>query len=142
MILSTIAFLVVFTAILILFSEELRSFFNKVYSNSNVMLVIYLFVASMLFLLCEDRIEMWLAEMRIYLYGILYLLLISTKHLLSFVVGKILILSLMACTLLVAGKLLAKIPSIKKFSKNIYDLFLVGAVYIWVLFCMMLVVNI
>lgn len=142
MILSTVAFLVVFAAIFILFSEELRLSLKKLYSSSKIMLVVYLFVASMLFLIFEDRIDILLAELRIYLYSILYLLGMSPTHLWHLVVGKILILSLIAFILIVAGKLLAKISIIKKLSKNIYNVFLVSAAYLWLLFCIVLVVNI
>lgn len=142
MLLSTIALLVLFSSIFILFSEELRSSTKRFISNSKVMLLVSLFIASMILLTFEEQIDIFLIKLRVYIYGILYSLGMFPPHLLYFILGKIIILSFVACAMLVIGKCLSRVSVLKKISKNFDTFILIGSVYVWVLFCLVLVVNI
>lgn len=142
MILSTIALLVLFASIFILFSEELRSSAKSFINNSKIRFIGSLFIVSMIILNYEEYFDDLFEKIILYTYYILYDLGITPTHYWRYTIGKILILSLISFVPIFVGKILTSIFIVGNSSKKVNYVFLLLATYLWVFFCLALTVGI
>ena len=143
MVLSTIALLVLFASIFILFSEELRSSAKKIINNNKIRFFSIALFISMLALEYDRYVDMVALQLRTL---ILYILInclhrFHNVHLWELMLGEILILSIIAFIPIFIGKNLAKISFIKKKSPNLNKIIYIAALYLWVICSMVLVVH-
>ncbi len=143
MILTTIALLVLFASAFILFSEELRSFAKKLINNGVVRFLGPLLIVSFIVLNLEDHIDLFLVQLRIFVFFIVYLFVkiipVSWGGLL---LGKIITLILSATIPIFIGKILPKKSHIGKLSIDICHIFFIVSVYLWSIFALLLVLGI
>lgn len=72
MILNTIALLVLFAAVFVLFTAELQSFARKIISNNTCRFIFPLLFMSLLVLIFEEQVTYLLILIRISLYSVIY----------------------------------------------------------------------
>lgn len=140
MILTTIALLVLFASIFIFFSEELRGFVKNVLENRKVMFIVSLFLSSMLVLYCDEQFNYLVVKIEVFAYYILYYLGLVFSRPWRIIVGKILILTLVAYIPFIISVLFNKLPLLQNKTKNLQFYCKILSAYLWVLFCVLLAV--
>ena len=140
MLLSTIALIVLFASIFVMFNEELQSFAKKLFENKKLRLLFPLAIASLLVLYFEEELYRCLVAMRIFAYSLIYYI----AKLMPFTIGNLIIekalfLIVIAFLPIALAKLLDKISFLKRY--NVVMICKDVNVFLWTIFALLVVVS-
>lgn len=140
MLLGTIALIVLFAAIFVMFNEELQGFGKKFIESKKVRLLLPLFIASYLALLFEEELYQCLVGLRIFAFSIIYFISKFARISIGYlVIEKSLFLIMVAFLPIILAKLLDKIRFFKQY--NIVTISKHVNVFLWTVFALLVVVS-